>query len=210
MGLVRDGVVVAEGSFPSRYTLVKRFIPRLEWLLSEAGVSQDELQAVAVARGPGAFTGVRIGLAAAKTLAQWRQIPLVGVSTLEAIAYPFRRCADTLLAPMINARRQQAYTAFFRSEGGALRRLSADLVLSAEPFVEAVHQHIDGLPHLLLPGQADSLPPAFHESLPGVVCPVYSIITAHALAALATARLEQGDVDDPMTLAPIYLRSAAD
>jgi tRNA threonylcarbamoyladenosine biosynthesis protein TsaB len=210
LGLVRDGVVLAEAAFPSRYTLAKRLLPRLTWLLDEAGSTREELDALAVSLGPGAFTGVRIGIAAAKTLAHGLRIPLVGVPTLEALAYPFRACHDALLVPMVNARRQQAYLALYRSEGGTLRRLTADLVLSAGPCVEELGRHVDALREIVFVGQLDGLPSGFMEGLPLPACTVRSLITPHALAALGAARLAQGDVDDPMTLAPIYLRSAAD
>lgn len=210
LGLVRDGVVLAEAAFPSRHTLAKRLLARLEWLLVEAGATRQEVEAIAVSLGPGSFTGVRIGAAAAKTLAQWQQLPLVGVPTLEALAYPYRGCADTLLAPMINARRQQAYVALYREDGGTLRRVTADLALSAEPFHDTLRQHIADMERIIMIGQLEGLPAAFREELPHGACIVRSLVTPHALAALAEERLAHGEQDDPMTLAPIYLRSAAD
>jgi tRNA threonylcarbamoyladenosine biosynthesis protein TsaB len=150
MGLVRDGLVLAEAAFPSRYTLAKRLLTRLDWLLGEAGATKQDLEGVAVSLGPGSFTGVRIGLAAAKTLAQWMQIPLVGISTLEALAYPFRECTDSLLVPLINARRKQAYVALYHGESGALQRITSDLLLSAEPFIEELQHHLDGFNRMVL------------------------------------------------------------
>ncbi len=207
LGLVRDGSVLAEAAFPSRYTLAKRLLSRLSWLLDECDLTIGSLTAVAVARGPGSFTGVRIGLAAAKMLAHELRIPLVGISTLEAIAYPFRELGDVLLAPMINARRQQAYLALFHGEQGQLHRRTPDLLLSAEPFAELVRVQAAVGQRTLLIGQVDGLPAAFH--VPGAAA-MRALVTPHALAALARIRLECGEADDPMTLAPLYLRSAAE
>lgn len=210
LGLVRDGAVLAEAAFPARHTLVRRLIPRLEWLLAEAGLSRADLQAVAVSLGPGSFTGVRIGLAAAKTLAQWGKIALAGIPTLEALAYPYREYGHALLVSFINARRQQVYAACFRGEGGALLRLTSDLALSADPFHEEIRRHRGDTERVLLVGQDDGIAPAFRAGVPGEVSVVRTLVTPHALAALAEARLATGETDDPMTLAPIYLRGAAD
>jgi len=210
LGLVRDGAVLAEAAFPGRYTLAQRMLSRLDWLLRECELSKTDIQAVAVSLGPGSFTGVRIGAAAAKTLAQWRQIPLLGISTLEALAYPFRHCRQVLLAPLINARRAQVYLALFDSENGTLQRKSADLVLSAEPLNALLREHQGNYSHTLLIGMTEGLPEAFQCQFTGIVAPVRSLVTPHALAALAQARLDNGEQDDAMTLAPIYLRNAAD
>jgi len=209
LGLVRDGAVLAEAAFPARYTLAKRLQLRIDWLLAECELAKSALDAVAMSQGPGSFTGVRIGAAAAKMLAYWLHIPLVAVPTLEALAYPFRTFPHALLAPLINARRQQAYTALFRGEEGTLRRITPDQLLSAGPFTELLQAHAGDEPIIYI-GQTDGLPPAFVWDAPRSPATIRSLVTPHALAALALARLERGEQDDPMTMAPIYLRSAAD
>ncbi len=209
LGVVRDGVVLGESAFPSRYTLAARLLARLEWLLGECGVTRGDVAAIALSLGPGSFTGVRIGAAAAKTLAQWLPVTLVGVPTLEALAYPYRDFRDALLVPIINARRQQAYCALFRGEFGALQRQTPDLVLGADGFDDLLAQHTAGVAHTVLIGLTDGLPAPFLHA-PGAPQPLRSTVTPHALAALAADRLARGDHDDPLTLVPIYLRSAAE
>jgi len=210
LGIVRDGAVLVEAAFPSRYTLAKRLQLRIDWLLAECELTKTSLDAVAVSRGPGSFTGVRIGVTAAKAMAYWLRIPLAAVSTLEALAYPFRHVPGGILAPLINARRQQAYTALFSAENGVLRRQSPDRLLSAESFAELLRSQADGDGPLLFIGQTDGLPEAFLRNAPRPPAPVRGLVTPHALAALAQARLERGEQDDPLTLAPIYLRGAAE
>jgi tRNA threonylcarbamoyladenosine biosynthesis protein TsaB len=209
LGLVRDDALLAETVFPGRGTLAQRLLPRLTWLLAEVGLAKEEITAVAVSLGPGAFTGVRIGVATAKAFACWQPSLLVGIPTLEALAYPYRDCQNMLIVPLINARRQQVYTALFRSEAGTLRRETPDSVLSAEPFAELVRQHARAGEQILVLGQLEGVQ-SFLDALPHPVSPVRSLVTSHALAALATARLADGQGDDPQTLAPIYLRSGAD
>ncbi len=198
IGIVHEGVVLAEMAFPSRHTLVSRLLLRLDWLLGEAGTSKDKLEGIAVSLGPGSFTGVRIGAAAAKVLAPALDIPLVGVSTLQALAWPFRGLAGHILVPVINARRGQVYTAQFRG----IERVSEDAALSPEPFAAAL---ADKSP--LLIGVLDGLPDGFNIGNYEVV---RALVTPHALAALATERLVRGESDDPLTLAPVYLRAPAD
>ncbi len=208
LGLVRDGAVLAEAAFPSRHTLAKRLTLRLEWLLAECGLAKGDIEGIAVSSGPGSFTGVRIGAAAAKMLAWGLRVPLAGVSTLEALAYPFRALRGHLLVPVINARRQQVYTAGFRGHGEILERATPDLALSAEPFAGWLADHAaDGPPVLL--GQVEGLSASFVEAAPALA-PVRALVTPMALAALAAARFARGEADDPMTMTPIYLRGAAD
>jgi len=210
LGVARDGVVLGEAAFPSRYTLAKRLQLRIDWLLAECELTKMSLDAVAVSQGPGSFTGARIGVTAAKAMAYWLHIPLAAVSTLEALAYPFRHMPEAVLAPVINARRQQAYTALFRAEGENIRRLTADQLLSAEPFAELLSSQAHGNGPLLIIGQTEGLPASFLQNTLLPVATVRNLVTPHALAALAQARLERGEQDDPLALAPIYLRSAAD
>lgn len=210
LGLVRDGTVLAEAAFPSRFTLAQRMLSRLDWLLHDARLTTTDIEAIAVAQGPGSFTGVRIGLAAAKTLAQWLPRPMVAVPTLPVLAHPFRGCRHMLLAPIINARRQQVYTALFRADADGLLRLTPDLLLSAEPFHALLREHATGDAPAVLIGQVDGLPHTFLADAPVPATAVRSLVTPHALAALASERLAHGESDDPMTAAPIYLRSAAD
>ena len=210
IGLVRDGAVLAEIAFPSRHTLARRALLRLDWLLTEAGVSKQDIEAIAVSLGPGSFTGVRIGLAAAKTLAYWLRIPLLGIPTLEAIVYSFREVTDTLLVPVINARRQQLYSACFVADGRHCHRRTPDMAVTAEAFAATVHSQLGAMKRLLLLGQIDGVPAQFRADLPNGSAGITALVTPRALAALAEHRLANGDADDPMTLAPIYLRGAAD
>jgi tRNA threonylcarbamoyladenosine biosynthesis protein TsaB len=205
LGLVRDGAVLGEAAFPSRHTLAKRMLPRIEWLLGECGQAKTDLGGIAVSLGPGSFTGVRIGAAAAKTLAWALRIPLAGVPTLEAIAWPFRAVADHLLVPVINARRQQVYTAGYRGHGTLLERATLDLALSADAFAGLLADHA-GIGPALLIGQVEGLSAPFLNVAPAAV---RGLVTPLALATLAADHLAAGG-DDPMTLAPIYLRGAAD
>lgn len=100
-----------------------------ENLLKQCGKTAQDVTAVAVAHGPGSFTGVRIGAAAAKGFAWGRDIPCYGVSTLEAMAEGLG-VWDGYVCPVMDARRAQVYNALFRAERGALTRLTPDRAIS--------------------------------------------------------------------------------
>ena len=100
-----------------------------EDLLKNCGKTVADVTAVAVANGPGSFTGVRIGVAAAKGFAWGRNLPCYGVSTLEAMAQGLG-VYDGFVVPTMDARRDQTYTAIFRAEGGKLTSVLADCAIS--------------------------------------------------------------------------------
>ena len=100
-----------------------------ENLLKQCGKTAQDVTAVAAAHGPGSFTGVRIGAAAAKGFSWGRDIPCYGVSTLEAMAEGLGAW-DGYVCPVMDARRSQVYNALFRAERGTLTRLAPDRAVS--------------------------------------------------------------------------------
>lgn len=103
-------------------------------LLEEHRLRASDLDAVAVSKGPGSYTGLRIGVSTAKGIAYGAGIPLIGVNTLTAMCSGFVKSnpgeltEDTLLCPMIDARRMEVYNALFRPDGTVLRETSADII----------------------------------------------------------------------------------
>ena len=95
---------------PMKYS--DRIIYNIDFLLEQLGVDVNQVDCFAAANGPGSFTGLRIGLATVKGLAQSLDKPVIGLSTLECLAWRFRH-ADRLISPMIDARRQQVYTGLY-------------------------------------------------------------------------------------------------
>jgi len=106
---------------------MSRVLPMAESLLSANGFLIGEVGGVVVGRGPGSFTGVRIGVATAKGLAQGLGVPLWGVGTLDAIAWPFGD-QDVLLGVVGDAMRGEVYPALFECGGGDVRRIAPDEV----------------------------------------------------------------------------------
>ena len=105
-------------------------LPMAENLLKGCGVTIQDVDLIAVARGPGSFTGIRIGVAAAKGLSWGAEKPCCGVSTLESMAWQAARLSGRLLCCCMDARRGQVYNALFRGEGENLLRLSEDRAIA--------------------------------------------------------------------------------
>lgn len=124
----------------------RTLLPMAEDMLKNLGKTTGDLDRVAVSRGPGSFTGLRIGLAEAKGLCWALQIPAVGVSTLEAMAYGGPVLDGQMLCCCMDARRGQVYNALFTVEGGkpmrltedraiSIRELESELVARQEPWI---------------------------------------------------------------------------
>ena len=135
VALVEDGTLVGEYLQNSGQTHSRTLMKMAEDLLKNCDLTPADVDAVACAAGPGSFTGVRIGAAAAKGFAWGREIPCYGVSTLEAmvrsVAY-----ADGIYVAAMDARRSQVYTAAFSCRGGAITRLLDDCAISLEELRE--------------------------------------------------------------------------
>lgn len=129
--VLEDGEAVASAWQAAGLTHSRTLLPMVEDMLRNSGMSVGEMDALAVAAGPGSFTGLRIGIAAVKGLAWAVEKPCVPVSTLEAMAWPLAHMRGTIVCAM-DARRQQIYNAVFLAEGGTLSRLREDRAVSLE------------------------------------------------------------------------------
>lgn len=130
--LCRDGELIAQSFQRSGLTHSRTLLPMAEDLLRNTETSKERIDAVAVACGPGSFTGLRIGVSAAKGLCWGLDIPAVGVSTLEAMAFLAAGVGeDTVVCPVMDARRSQVYNALFEFREGRPVRLCPDRAISA-------------------------------------------------------------------------------
>jgi tRNA threonylcarbamoyladenosine biosynthesis protein TsaB len=98
-------------------------VPAIEFLCAQADVTLGELGCIAVDVGPGLFTGMRVGIAAAKSLAHALRIPMIGITSLDLLAYPLRH-SDRTITAVIDARRGEVFYAFYRQAPGGVQRVS--------------------------------------------------------------------------------------
>jgi len=132
VALVEDGRLIAQNMQHAGLTQSKVLLPMIHSLLHCLDMQVGDVDKIAVARGPGSFTGIRVGVATAKGLAMGADKPLVGVSTLEAMAHQAKHLEDGIICPVMDARREQVYNALFAVEDGQLVRLEEDRALAID------------------------------------------------------------------------------
>ena len=135
--LLEDGKLLGESYQNTGLTHSQTLMVMAEDLLKQCGWEVGTVDAVAVAAGPGSFTGVRIGVAAAKGFAWGRNIPCYGVSTLEAMALSLG-IWDGYVCPVMDARRSQVYNALFHVEAGKYSRVREDRAISLADLAEEI------------------------------------------------------------------------
>jgi tRNA threonylcarbamoyladenosine biosynthesis protein TsaB len=195
LALCREGQVVAELSWHSAQNQSVELLPSLEFLLHRVGAVLADIGLVVVARGPGGFNGVRVGLATAKGLALGLGVPVVGVSTLEAMAFPLRG-VGLPLCPIIPAGRGQVVAALFRATPRGWRRLRAEHLITPEELAPRLPRRalICGYP------PQDAMEALRQRPAAPPLGPAVGV------AALGWERFQHGRVDSPARLRPLYLR----
>lgn len=134
VALAKDGNVLGFKQIDQRNIHAEVITLFIEELITGAGVSYNDLDAIAVSCGPGSYTGLRIGVSTAKGLCFALDKPLIAIETLEAMAHgmishdEFVGDADTLLCPMIDARRMEVFTAVFTAEGNRIEPTAAEII----------------------------------------------------------------------------------
>lgn len=132
VALTEDGQLCKEITVDDKRRHSVKLLPAIETLLASCDVTPQDLDLIAVTKGPGSFTGLRIGVVTAKTMAYALHIPLVGVNTLDAIAASFAR-EDAVVCPLIDARNTRAYGSFYQRG----ERMGARFVRPLQDSLEA-------------------------------------------------------------------------
>lgn len=205
VALLRDDILLGEYYQNCGQTHSVTLLKMAEDLMENCGVKAEDVTAVACAAGPGSFTGVRIGVAAAKGFAWGRQLPCVGVSTLEAMAHQ-AGMFDGLVCCAMDARRQQVYHALFECKNGELTRCCPDCAISLEELAENLKN--DEKRKIIVGDGAQLCYNTIGKIVSGCVLPPehMTMQRASGVALAARKRLLQGGEFDPAALVPNYLR----
>ena len=201
--LVRDGALLAQAFSCSGLTHSRTLLPMAEQVLETAGVALADVDALAVAEGPGSFTGIRIGVSAVKGLAWGAQKPAIGVSTLEAMAYHGLAAGEgALVCCCMDARRSQIYHALFEIRGGKPERLMPDRAIAIDTLLPELKKYEK--PLFLVGDGAQLCYNIFSEN--GLACVAAPANLVHQSAwgvAMAAAEREPRPGAE---LQPVYLR----
>ncbi len=205
VAVTEDERLLAQSFQNSGLTHSATLMPMVSALLKNTGLTLDEMDVVAAAAGPGSFTGVRIGVAAAKGLAWPGDKPCAPCSTLEAMAWQCAHMGGEICAAM-DARRNQVYCARFRAEGGTLTRLTPDRAMGLDGLADEVRA--SGLPQILVGDGAHLVRAALEEQgLPCSPMPPHLIYqTAWGVARCALRIAREGQLVSAAAMAPSYHR----
>ena len=178
-------------------------VPAIEFVCTQSGIELDEISVVAVDVGPGLFTGMRVGLASAKAIAQALRIPMIGITSLDLLAFPCRQ-TNRVIVPVIDARKGEVFYAMYRQVPGGVQQV-------AEPAVGPVEDLVADLmarsQDVLLVGDGavryrDEILEGFHCEIGGDAHP-----SAAPLVQLAHARALREEWVNPREIEPGYLRA---
>lgn len=202
VALCEDEKLLGELTLNNGNTHSQTLLPMVEFLLDKFELSPLDIDLFAVAAGPGSFTGVRIGAATVKGLAFGQEKPCAGVSTLEALAYNL--CDhEGLICPVMNARRQQVYTALFYAKDGKLERLMPDSAIAITELDQRLSAY-DVPVRLCGDGYDVTIPLLTHAVIP--TSERYRHQSAYSVAQVARRMHAAGEICTDITLSPIYLR----
>ena len=203
--VVENGAPLASAYQCTGLTHSRTLLPMVDAMLRNAELTLDQIDAVAIAAGPGSFTGLRIGIAAVKGLAWAADKPCVGVSTLEAMAENVSHI-DGLIVGAMDARRSQVYNAVFERREGLLVRVREDRAISLDDLCEDL-QNIEKTIFLVGDG-AELCYTTLLERLPQLTLLPEHLRQQRAsgVALAAWEKIGQGDCGDAAALCPNYLR----
>ncbi|MDE7432824.1 MAG: tRNA (adenosine(37)-N6)-threonylcarbamoyltransferase complex dimerization subunit type 1 TsaB [Lachnospiraceae bacterium] len=137
VSLIDDTTIIAEYTINLKKTHSQTLLPMIDEIVSMTGIDKKEIEVIAVTDGPGSFTGLRIGAATAKGLAFALNIPIIGVSTIEAMAYNFNHC-NKLICPIMDARRNQVYTGIYECQNEELTELMPPCAISVDELIDKI------------------------------------------------------------------------
>ena len=208
VGIAKDGELLSLRESAEGRDHAKKVGVFVDELLRETGIAPDELDAIAVGKGPGSYTGLRIGVSFAKGLCYGTQKPLLAIGSLDALVEVAREdyeagiisvenWDEAILCPMVDARRMEVYTQLFDSKGEALSEVSAEII-DEHSFGAQRHS---GHPFVIFGSGAHKCENVLKGAQLIDITP-----SARGLARLAQEALERGKTEDIAYFEPFYLK----
>jgi tRNA threonylcarbamoyladenosine biosynthesis protein TsaB len=208
VALSRDGKLLFMREISDGYMHAEKLLPFISEIITESGIKKKDIQAVAVSSGPGSYTGLRIGVSAAKGLCYALDIHLISVSTLQSLAWKVKEdlaklelnTESVLFCPMIDARRMEVYTALYNDKLEEVKAVSAE-VMTEQSFSEYLDQY-----RIYFTGDGSEKCKALFEKQEQADFELSSTATASAMCALAELAYNSGKFEDLALFEPFYLK----
>lgn len=205
--VMEDDILLGEFSLSLDMSHSESLVPMIKELMENLGMKIADMDGFAVSTGPGSFTGLRIGLATAKAFAHVTEKPIVGVSSLEALADNFY--GHSVVVPMMDARRDRVFSAIYTMEQGEWKALLKPNAIEVTSLIDIINDNYGKA--ILLGDGATKYKKEFREKLgekalfaPGNL----NLTRASSVCRLGMVKLLRGQYDDMFSLAPEYLRDS--
>jgi len=206
IALSSKGEIIVELTWHAGQSHTTELVPNLTCILEQSGTNLKDITSVIVAKGPGSFNGLRVGMSFAKGLALSLNIPIVGISTLEVEAFPYAATALPI-CPIQNAGRGEIATALFQTKRGKWRRVVEDHITTMEKLIPKMKG-----PTIFCGEVQQAVMLQLEERLgrkARIIKGSAGLRRSGCLAELGWRRLSAGDFDHSPTLEPLYLRRPA-
>lgn len=211
-GMTASVAVVDERKMLGEYTINHKkthsqtLLPMLDEVVRMIELNLDEIDAIAIAAGPGSFTGLRIGSATAKGLAQGLNKPIIEVPTLEAMAYQF--CTgDEIICPMMDARRNQVFTGIYKWDEGNFVVVEDQMVIDITEIVDKVNHYNNKTVYLGDGSIVFENIISENSKVPFKIAPPHLLCQrASAVAVRAIQYFKEGKYVEASKHKPVYLR----
>ena len=203
IALSSQGEIIAELTWHAGQSHTTELVPKLNCILEQTKLNLKDINGVIVAKGPGSFNGLRVGMSFAKGLTLSLNVPIIGISTIEVEAFPYAATALPV-CPIQNAGRGEIATALFQTKRGKWRRVVEEHITTVEKLISEISGptvfcgEITRDVVLQLEGKLGRKARIIKGSA--------GLRRAGCLAELGWKRLEAGDFDHSPTLEPLYLR----
>jgi len=198
--VAKDGEILAIRELNSvNYSHAEKLHIFIEEVMQEASLKMEDLEAIAVSKGPGSYTGLRIGVSAAKGLSYALGIPLISVSTLKSMASQVKIKDGEVLIPVLDARRMEVYSSVFDANGKELRETKAEIIdeNSFKEYINAKHIHFLG-------SGAEKIKELFPLESIAYHCEV--VPSAKEMASISSDKFNASDFEDVAYFEPYYLK----
>lgn len=203
ISILENDKIIADSSINQKETHSEMLVPLIKRMLDDLKIKANDIDLFAIAKGPGSFTGLRIGMTSLKAMAQALDKPLIGISTLEGMAYSILN--DNYVLPIIDARGKRYFAGLYKWNNNQLEMQFEEIIEEEE-----LENRIKNIDKLTIVGEAIS-------KLPLSIKEASNIKLAHAglnngisrnIAILAKERFERGDIDSTYDITPNYLRKS--
>lgn len=206
VSLIKDGSILGEYIINDKKTHSQKIMPILESLLNLANVEIEEIDLIAVSIGPGSFTGLRIAMATVKAIAHVRNLEIIAVNSLEALAYNVHN-SSKVIVPVIDAQRDQVYTGFYKYEGERLTNIRDIEVMSVSDLVSLIKEKGDEV--IILGDAIDKFGDLLENELIDVSTNENNIPKASSICMIANEKYKEGkDIYSCYDIKLMYIRKS--